>query len=240
MKRIIIFLILLFIICSNVYSETRGVIRNKVRYFTGDLYSNSPQPKWSNTNLNDKINTAQTQTVNKTYCIIITTYITTTANTREYTLPSDFLRVRRASYYRLSGGTTYYVRLENVDKQSLDRIEKWEIGIATIPVRYYVESNTIGLDPKPYSSLVGTSYLKVEYYARATDMTADTDIPFNGLSFLYPYHDLITYYVCYLCENERNKEVAKDWENKYSLELKIMFDMLSGKPEQNPVFPSFK
>jgi hypothetical protein len=70
---------------------------------------------------------------------------------REYTIPSTVMEMYRVRY-----GSTKS-KLNYTNTYELDRVNPgWENATAGIPVKYYVDGNLIGVDPKPNATAAAT------------------------------------------------------------------------------------
>lgn len=240
-------LVVLFLLLPNVvYGIALSDLRSDIRTLVQDKDNNAY--RWSDATLNTRINQAQDLIVTMTRCLSSTTFITTVADQREYTLPDDYLMVKRTSY--LSQGTTFYKTLELTDRNALDRVDRnWETLVSSIPTRHYIDYSStgsaclvIGLDPKPQgASYVGQSRLRVEYYCKGATLATDSDIPFKSINFLTPYHRIIIWYVAYLCklDDKLTNEALLYYQN-FGSEIQIMMNNLQKKADWSPIFPSFK
>ena len=245
MKKLIFPLMIIFF-SSSLYAQnlTLSQIRTSVRLKIKDNVTNAAQRSYDDNQLNLKINSMQDEIVSFTRCLSSTCYIATSTGTREYSLPTGFFGALRVSYaYNTSStnvSTSSYVKLEQVDKATLDRSSStWETAGSSSPKRYYLNQTYIGIDPKPY--VAGFNYLKIECYIQATTLSSDSDIPFNSVSYLYPYHQAIVYAVAMECAEEMGlNDKFAEYQGKYTDYLKALVNNLSQKTEWTPIFPTGK
>ena len=216
MRRVIIGLLLIFL-SSPVYSLTLSSIRNEIRELNRDDQATSTRQRWDNTELEKRINIAQKDIVAETRCLDARIRITTIADQREYILPNIVGEITRVSYSN-SDDTTTYRRLPRVNFSKLDRDDSdWDDESSGEPDCYYTrKACRVGLSPPPSSDYVGTSYLQIDCVYIPADLDEDTDVPFNDRKSLYPYHQLIVWYVCHLCMLEiGNIQMAQHYNNLY-------------------------
>lgn len=110
------------------------------------------------------------------------------AGTTYYSTPSDFLSVERL--------TRSYQVLQEQSVKALDKQQQWQT-VAGLPIVYFVNHSSrasIGFYPFP-GNTSSTGTIRMEYNAAATDLSSDSDQPFNSISELQPYG----YYVSLYC-----------------------------------------
>lgn len=213
---------------ANGEIDTLGEMREDARKQARDIIY-QVEPHWSDITLNARINDGQLEVVRKTGCLQGTTYYTTYTSTREYTLPTDFLSLARVSYY-IRGSTNAYKRLLNYTLFSLDREDaNWQTVVSSQPLKNYLWANKVGLQPPASSEYAGTNYLRIDYIIKPTTLANDSDIPFNGVQYLYPYHKIITLYAVWQCLKDDNNPQAEIIKAEYSALLGAMTDELASK-----------
>ena len=110
------------------------------------------------------------------------------AGTTYYAAPSDFLSVERL--------TRSHQVLSEQSVKALDKQIQWQTTPG-LPISYFVNHSSrslIGFYPFP-ATTSSTGTIRMEYNASATDLSADSDQPFNGIGELQPYG----YYVSLYC-----------------------------------------
>lgn len=227
-------LILLFYSC-NLFALNRGEIRTQIRNLIGDATAYVTVQRWSNDILNTRIEMAQLDIVRKSKCLEKTTYYYVHYGTRTYTLPTDYLAIARVEYF-VKGTTDIY---KKIDRYTLLGLDNWNIYWQQLgkglPEKYYLWANSIGLVPVASNDYKGTDKLKINYIAQPISMTGDSDIPFNSIPQLYPYHDLIIWYVMEMCKSDDNKKnEATSYFNKYYTLLRIMSSEFQEKDDWWP------
>lgn len=148
--------------------------------------------RFSTATIDSFLNEGQRMAVLDAKPIIKPLTISLAVGSRYYTLPTDYLQVRRL--------TRDYLDLKEETPESLANKAglSWETASA-IPTNYFINfaSRTmLGVYPYPSdSSQLGT--IRLEYYAQATELVSGGDSPFNGIVELIPYHYILPYYAAY-------------------------------------------
>ncbi len=112
------------------------------------------------------------------------------SGTTYYSAPSDFLTVIRL--------TRSYQVLQEQSIQALDKQQQWQT-VGGLPINYFVNHSSrtlIGFYPFP-NTTNSTGTIRVEYSAQATDMSSDSDQPFNSIVELSPYGYYISLWCAY-------------------------------------------
>jgi hypothetical protein len=164
---------------------TLSEIRTEAR--TMALDTGTTRRRFSDTRLNAFINEAQRQTVTESRPILRSTQIELVVGTTFYSLPSDFLQVNRV--------TLDYDTLYELTPEANDKTSRWETT-ASEPTHYFINFSSrtkIGFYPWP-DSVSSTGTVRVEYFAQTTDMSADSDQPYNAITELIPYHYGLAYF----------------------------------------------
>ena len=178
-------------------ADTLSQIRDRIRTVINDKNSVTTKRQYSDAYLNEMINNVQFNIARVSWAIIKTTYVPTAANQREYSMPADYCTAHRVAYVATSSTTAsagVYKKLAWATPKNLDKDlgAYWE-QLTGIPSHYYDETpGKIGLYPAPSTTTVYG--LEVRYVALPADISissADATVPFDGLSYMYPYHRLI-------------------------------------------------
>jgi hypothetical protein len=178
------FLIFAFLACfaSNSYALNYGEIRTMVRSLVRDNTPSSGSPVFSDTLLGEYINIIQREIAMNTWCIEDSHTYTIVAGQREYQFTSDMVAITRV--------TLDNELIEQKSIAKLDDSDTWEVNVQTAtPTNYYVRHTTvsvIGFDTFPSTS-TDTSFT-AWYVKNPTEMSSDTDEPFNGQARLEPFH----------------------------------------------------
>lgn len=207
MKKLILILLLFLYIWANwntdVYADTLSGMRTKIRETIRDKGPSSTEYRFSDTTLNNWLNEAQIRIIKETHCMSTRYTIYTITGTREYELPANYLEMEKA-YIVNSDSTNTYTRLNRTEIDILDKsLLEWEDADNNEPTDYYVRTTSynvvIGLFPEPDLLHSGTGYLRLDFIIKIGTMSADGDIPFNGVSYMYPYHYMLIDYTIAKC-----------------------------------------
>ncbi len=206
-------IVLLCLACSlPSYALTRSEIRQEIRYDIRDTTDTvNINNRFPDDILNSRINIVQDKIAAYTKCLRGRCLVTPVAETQEYRLPTDCVKVDRVAFINTSGSTTTYRRLEGRTLEGLDRDHfAWESRTSGLPQRYYVRRNLIGLDPKPSSTYAQSQSLKIDYFKKPTALDSDDDEPFDGDYSLRQYHDLVILGVVIMCKHSMGESFVDD------------------------------
>lgn len=202
-----------------------------VRVFTGDQLISGIDPRYSTSTIIDMLNIAQYEIVDLTWCLTYETAETISANTTYYTMPDNTF----APYRVLFGTTTLEVaHINELDRQ----YPAWQNDSASWPEKYSIKTATysaaspaIMLYPVPNTS--GT--LTINSVLIPTELSAGTDVPFNGDKRLIPYHGLMVLRVASLINDVRGFEnLAARLDSQYAALLASMLNTIRIKPGEIP------
>lgn len=177
--------LLLLILPQSLFALTLREIRTEVRTLMtvkGEMGTNL-----YNNYLTSIINEGQRQAVIENRPIIKSSQTLLSVGTTFYVLPSDFLQMSRVSLN--------YDVLDEVTPEALDKTDGWQ-ETGSLPTHYFINFATrtkIGMYPFPSSSS-STGTLRYDYFAMAQDLSADADVPFNGITEMAPYHYMLVYF----------------------------------------------
>lgn len=218
MKKL--FILILFLLTTSAFALTKAEIRTQCRYLLNDTNSQ----RWTNTVLDDRQEMGQLIVVRKSKCLQGTTTYRIYQSTKEYTLPSDLLFTERVSF-QIASSTNTYEKIPRWTILGLDSDnEYWQNQANGKPLKYYIWGNKLGLVPPASNTYAGVNKLQIHYIINPSSMTADISVPFNGQTQLYPYHELIVWYVCMMCKyDERLYTEAQMYENKFN---KLLGEMI--------------
>jgi len=183
----------------------RSELRAEIRRLIKDTSSDTTRQRWTDAVLNNRIDWANEDVVVNTACLQsrITTDIT--SGTAEYTLPADFLYAQEIKYKNSDGN---WNMLQQITFRQLDLSDAdWE-GTNGTPSHYYIRRNVIGLYPNPDTSR--TAALRIDYVERPDDLAGDTSYPYNAVTSLYPFHDLVVLRVAARCKEDEGVWVESD------------------------------
>lgn len=164
---------------------TLSELRTEARVLSLD--NGATRKRFPDARVNAFLNEGQRQVILEARPILKSSQFELVAGTTWYSMPSDFLQVHRLSH-------DYYI-LPETTPEALDRTSRWQETGAK-PTHYLVNFSSrtkISLYPWPESSS-STGTVRYEYWAQATDMSADADEPFGGIAELDPYHYVLAYF----------------------------------------------
>ena len=194
---------------------TRTELREEIRRMLRDTSTDTSRQRWTDTDLNSRINWAQLKISTLTRCLQTRTTTNITSGTSEYTFATDFLAEITVLYL---DSDSDWKALQKITEKELDLYEtEWRSTDGT-PTHYYIRENQLGLYPNPDVSR--TNALRYDYYETPDDLSADsgaTGTPFNAISELIPFHDIITIEVARKCKIDEGLFNDAD-------KLKIEFD----------------
>jgi len=219
-------LLALFLLALPAYCDTLAVMREDCRVLVRD--SGSSRRRFSDATLNGFINEGQRETISDIQPIRKSIEFELVAGTTYYSLPSDFVSVRRV--------TRDYLALREESPSSLDKLAEWQ-SVAGLPTRYFVSfaSRTkVGFYPWPDGS-TSTGTIRLEYNASAVDMTDDAETPFNGIAELQQYGHILAHYCAYRAAMIYGQtDLAAVYLNDYQKDVKRMGETATDRPNYNP------
>lgn len=216
----------------------RTALRTEIRQLINDTSVDTDRQRFSDTVLNTRIDDAQERIVQLTKCIEsrITTDIT--AGTSEYDFPAEFLIETQVLYLNSDGD---WKMLRKISETELNYYySTWRSESGT-PSHYYLRRSAtkLGLYPNPDTSR--TSALRIDFVRRPTALVDDTSIPFNALTRLYPFHDIICLEVAKLCSlDEKKMDPVTYFEQKLVQRLRQLMDFVSEPIEGTRIINAYE
>lgn len=212
---------------------TLSEIRTQIRLHVKDVGTASTRQTFSDAQLNSLINEAQRDVVNATWAIQKSVAITLVSGTTYYSLPTDLMEVTRVTFNDKNLKETTFEQEDAANSNSA-----WE-RTGGMPNAYFQDStqpDKIGMRPFP-NSASSTGTLKINYIAFASDLSSDSDVPFNSIARLKPFNDLLILYPCYKVFLIQGNEVKfKMYAEQYESRLAIMSGKFGTKPNYTPGF----
>lgn len=183
---------------------------------------------WLDTDLLRRANIIMRSICEQSECLrLLDTSNTSISGTAAYNKPTGCSRIIGVAY-----GT---VRIFGVLKSELDMIslqsgQVWQTlsGGCANGGRYIDYPTTIQLIPAPTDT--GTT-VTIEYMAQPTELANVTDIPFNALSNLYSFHDIIAAGVVYRCLLEEKNQFYSEWKGIYDRGIARLKDFVRDMPD---------
>ena len=217
-----IILLTLLVLASPSFAITLSTARSDCRVLIKD--TGPSRTRFSDAQLLRFLNEGQKDLVQFAKPIRKSTQFELVSGTTYYSAPANFLAPIRV--------TRSYQLLSEQSVQSLDKQISWQT-VRGLPISYFVNHSSrslIGFYPFPDAATsIGT--IRMEYSAQATDLSADSDEPFNGIVELQPYGYLLPFYCAYrasLIDNEVTQAQA------YYAEFKRGSDMLASDAFSRP------
>lgn len=219
------------------WSLTLAQVETEVRRHIRDTASDTTLQRYSDTSLDLIINETQRDVNSQTWAVETATSTSLVASTTFYTLPTDFIASRRAYFIDSAGMRTY---LTEDSEESVMKSPDTERSSTGKPTRYYVREQKDGDDPLefgvipvPTSSSTGT--VVMHYIAQPSDLSSDSDVPFNGYSHLIPYHQVLVWGAVLrikLIEAKTNEATA--YAQLYDRSIQSMKDGVGRMPNFRP------
>jgi hypothetical protein len=220
--------ILLFLAsaANALVTDNLSTMREDCRTLVKD--SGTTRRRFSDATLNGFISEGQREVMMALLPIRKSTEFDLQAGVTYYTLPDDFLQVRRV--------TRDYLVLPEMSVAMLDKRSEWQ-RVGGLPTAYFVSfaSRTkVGFYPWPDSSS-STGTIRLEYNAMAQDLTTDLSEPFNGIVELQQYDHLLAHYCAYRASMiYGQQDLAAVYLQNFKEDVKRMGETALGMPNYNP------
>ena len=240
-KRTSIPLVGLFLLMAGTaHGLTLSDIETQIRRNLRDTSTDTSLQRYSDAVIDSLINEAQRDVVNQTWCLDASTGVVLTVNTTFYYLPTDLIAVKSARFTDSSNNT--YVLEEKNERSFRQNNPDWQKQTGK-PVNYFVRDATdtatayqVAYYPIP-GAVSSTGTVNIEYYSQATDLDDDTDVPFDGKRFMYPYHEVLVFYPTYrLKMTEGQTNDATLYFQVYKTGIDAIMSKLNSKPNWSPSF----
>lgn len=203
-------------------------MRGDARLLARDANSNTRQ-RFADSEVTNFLNQGQREAVSRTQCIERSFSFQLTVGNTYYALPADYLTARRVTRSNLS--------LTEMTPAALDgRSRGWETASGK-PVYYWVNWSSrglVGFSPFPAQS-TDTDTVKMDYFAMTSDMSSDSDTPFNGIAEFVDYHQMLSYYAAArMTAIDGRVALTQLYVQIYELMLKSMSDHCKARPNYLP------
>lgn len=238
LKKLALSVLLVIPACRPVLALTLSDIKIQVRRMTSDKAD--PGLKMTDAELLSYINEAQRQVVSQTWCLSNRTSQAITVNTTYYNLPTDLMAITHVEFKDVNNHTR---ELTEVSERATQQDNFDYERITGTPMTYFVRGSTSSasyqmqicfLPIASSSTAAGTAL--IDYVNQATDLSADTDVPFDGQRELYPYHYTIVYLASSMAKAVRSDPSAAMDLQLAQAYVKLMLDRLGQMPNYNPGF----
>lgn len=191
-------------------------IRARLNETTAAFWSDAQLLVWINHRYQDLVTAVET--VFENYFITEAT-ADVNEDQQEYTLPSDFKRMRRVELnYDISANADNFKKATPISLDDVQtRLENDDLGVMALP-SYYIQGDIIGFLPIPDED--GTAALKIWYIAEQDDLSDDDDEP----AIPAQYHRLISIGTCAdaLMKGKRDLPGSAMFERRYQEERQRM------------------
>lgn len=216
-------------------AEMRTQIRRNVR----DTSTDTTLQTFSNAVILSYVNEAQKEINAITWSDVGFSTVALVAGTSYYTLPDNFLAMSQVTWTRSSTGVTLELK-EDSERHLIQTNPDFERMAAGPPINYFTRQSItggnaiqIGLVPAPASTSLGT--LNLQYIIQPADLSSDSDVAFDGLLFLAPYHNLIVYYVSGKLTMIRGRtDESTAYTALYNAGIQLMSQRVGQRPNYNP------
>lgn len=212
---------------------TLSEIRTQIRLHTKDVGTSSTRQTYSDSQLNTLINEAQRDVINASWAIQKQTTVELVSGTTYYDLPTDVMEITRVTWLDRNLKETTFQEEDAAASNSA-----WE-RTGGAPDSYFQDPSQpdkIGFQPYP-NSATSTGTVKIFYIAYASDLSSDSDVPFNALDRMVPYHDLLIFYPCFkIFLIQGNQVKFQTYAQWYESRLLSFRDKYGTKPNYNPGF----
>ncbi len=221
--------LLLMMTAGYAQALTLSDMRTDCRVMVRDTGSN--RQRFSDAQLLRFLNEGQKNTNQHIWPIRKSYEFALTNGTTYYELPSDYLHTLRV--------TRDHLIVPEKSVKALDNKTEWE-DVEGLPINYFLRfssrtatSSKIGFYPFPVTGSTGTA--RVDYIAQVTDMSADSDTPFNGIGELQPYGFQVSLYCAYRASMVDGQfQIAQAYFAEYQSWLKRMGEDAVARPNYNP------
>lgn len=238
MKKVSIILGAAIIAAFSVSADalTLSDIRTSARRHIRD----SDSLRVSDSILNSMANEVQRDMNNSTWAVQTSTAFTLAVGTTYYDLPTDYLTATRG-LFKAQNGTVTQIR-EDSEKIIYDGLSDYERSSkGTSPTLYFVRQSTqsdtvmeIAFLPVA-TSTASTGTVRIDYIMQPSDLSADSDVPFEGLRHLYPYHDTLVWGIVFRVKALQGLvEEANFYGTLYDRGLQSMIDNKDKMPNFRP------
>ncbi len=200
MKKLLLALLIGVSYSVNAYALNLGEIRNEVRMIINDTGPEGAQ-KYTDDELNQKINIIQRDIAVKTDCLQYRNFIDINEGQSIYDIGGAYepIKLLRAYYIDPAKAGTYYPLSYTSSDRLAQDLGNFEMASSGRPLEFYnvnfsstsVGRLGIGLYPAPNKAVADG--MRVDYTAMPANMSDDEDSPFNSHAGLLGYHSTIVY-----------------------------------------------
>lgn len=238
LKTLLIATLLALPVCAKAL--TLSEIETQIRRATHDTSSDSTLQTYTDTVLDAYINDAQREIVNLTWCVQKSTSYALTALTTYYALPSDFIAfVPGKVLFEDNGGQQY--QLQEYSEAKIYQTEPdFENTSSGPPSHYFLRypgdtSDDLEIAYLPVPTATSTGTVTAWYYYQPADLSSDSDVPFEGVSTLVPYHwGIVAHVIARIKALEQKTDQATFYLQEFQRIVTTMADRLGRAPNRSP------
>lgn len=235
-KALFIFLLVAFPFPFYCHALTLSDLRTELRRILKD--SDSTRRQWTDAQLLSYLNEAQRDIVNATWLVQESTSRVLDQLTTYYTLTNDVIAVIGIEFKNSQGNVI------DLDETTYDKLQadnpNWR-NFNGAPVEYFIDQATttnqliVSYIPIPTRSSTGT--VTVRYASQVDDLSADSDVPFNGRRELYLHHTTLVYHAAMKILGIMKKfNEALFYGQLYQNSVMFIKDKANAKPNYRPGF----
>ena len=237
MKRIALILFVIFVWAFPAQALTLSEIKTQIRVAIRDNPADSSRRRYSDSLLLQFANEGQREVNNLTWaCDTSQTYVLSPLTTY-YALPTNLIAVHQVYFKDRAGGL---IELDEKLQRSLyDEFPSWDKSNGS-PIYYWVSSssgtsatasNPLQISYIPIPTRQSTGTVTIWFYSQPSDLSSDSDIPFDAQAELLPYNMTLAYYVIARIKfiEARNDE-AVTYQGIYQTAVAIMKDRIGRAP----------
>jgi len=234
MKKFCLAVLPLFLFSVNCFGLTLADIRTQVRRNIRD--TDATRQRYTDAVLLDFINEAQREVVNATWLIERSSSYSLSPLTTYYLLPTDLLVITHVDFKNPQGNIQ---PLEEKTLKGLDNgNQDWRKSNGE-PLEYWVDQATTSAQQTisyiPIPTVTSTGTVTVRFYYQAPDLSAASDVPFDGKRAFYTYHQTLVYHATYRIKMiERKVDEANAYLAMYTNGLGLMRNRISTMYNYSP------
>lgn len=220
-------------------AATLSDLLTSVRRNVRDTATDTSLQRYSDATITTLINEGQSDVAFRTWLVEKSTSLTVVENLAVYTVPTDF--ITDAHVYRSVVGVGFFNLEKKTRIETFEDNPAWQVTAAT-PTAYWISDNLTGgtrarlqIAPTPSAPTSGETFV-LHYYSQPADLSAGTDVPFDGQLNLFQYHKVLSYYATSdIFLREENIPMAEYYEKRYESVLEEISDRL-GRIQNSPKF----
>jgi hypothetical protein len=231
-------LFLLAIFAAPGYCLTLSEIRTQIRREINDVPGVPSERRYGSSTLNSFINDVQREVNSMTWAVEASSSITLVAGTTYYFMPSNMIAPVRVVFSDSNNVKT--TLREDSERSVTENSPDFERNSVGKPTRYFMRQSKsggtdleFGIIPVPNSQSTGT--IRIDYIVQPDDLSLNSDVPFNDLVHLKPYHHTLVWGVVMRIKMLEGDSVgAQVFATLYDKSVQLMRDNLGKLPNFHP------